>query len=137
VNDGEATSPEDGRASGYPVRVGRVYGPAGEGDGARVLVDRLWPRGLSRSAADLDDWCREVAPSADLRKWFGHDPARFTEFASRYRDELADEDRAAALAALAGLRRRHEQGPVTLLTATKTVEISHAVVLADILRSGC
>lgn len=118
---------------GYPVRIGRVYEPAGEDDGARVLVDRVWPRGLSREAAGLDDWCREVAPSNELRKWFGHDPDRFAEFARRYRDELADADRADALA---GLRRRHEQGPVTLLTATKAIDISQAAVLADILRSG-
>jgi uncharacterized protein YeaO (DUF488 family) len=119
--------------SGYPVRTGRVYDPAGEDDGARVLVDRLWPRGLSRAAAALDDWCREVAPSAELRTWFGHDPARFAEFARRYRDELADASRATALASL---RRRHEQGPVTLLTATKAIDISQAAVLADILLSG-
>jgi uncharacterized protein YeaO (DUF488 family) len=119
--------------SGYPVRTARVYDPAGEDDGARVLVDRLWPRGLSRSAAALDDWCREVAPSAELRTWFGHDPERFGEFARRYRDELADADRAAALASL---RQRHERGPVTLLTATKAIDISQAAVLADILRSG-
>lgn len=119
--------------SGYPVRVGRVYDPAGEDDGARILVDRLWPRGLSKQAAALDEWCREVAPTTELRTWFGHDPARFAEFASRYRDELTDADRAAALA---GLRRWHERGPVILLTATKAVDVSQAVVLADILRAG-
>jgi uncharacterized protein YeaO (DUF488 family) len=118
---------------GHLVRTGRVYDPASADDGARVLVDRLWPRGLSRAAAALDDWCREVAPSAELRTWFGHDPARFAEFVSRYHNELADADRAAALASL---RRWHEQGPVTLLTATKDTAISQAAVLADILRSG-
>lgn len=120
-------------ASGYPVRVGRVYDPVGEDDGARVLVDRLWPRGLSKQAAALDDWCRAVAPSPELRNWFGHDPARFAEFAERYRRELADPDRSAALDSL---RERHGQGPLTLLTATRAADISQAAVLADILRAG-
>lgn len=118
---------------GYPVLVGRVYDPVDESDSARVLVDRLWPRGLSKQAAALDDWCREVAPSPELRKWFGHDPARFAEFAERYRRELADADRAAALDSLRGW---HEQGPVTLLTAARAADISQATVLAGILRSG-
>lgn len=120
-------------ASTYPVRLGRVYDPVGEQDGARILVDRLWPRGLSKRAAMLDDWCRAVAPSTELRGWFGHDPARFTEFTERYRQELGEPERAAALGRL---REWHERGPVTLLTATKAVDISHATVLAGILRDG-
>ncbi|MGH3209114.1 MAG: DUF488 domain-containing protein [Trebonia sp.] len=118
-------------ASSYPVSVGRVYDPAGEQEGARILVDRLRPRGLSKAAAALDEWWREVAPSAELRGWFGHDPARFAEFTDRYRQELAEPERSAALGRL---RERHERGPVTLLTATKAVDISHATVLAGILR---
>ncbi|HKN39391.1 MAG TPA: DUF488 family protein [Acidimicrobiia bacterium] len=112
------------------VRVARVYDPPGPDDGARVLVDRLWPRGLRKDAAVLDDWCRDIAPSTELRKWYGHDPARFAEFAERYRAELDEPDRAAALAALRRLSR--EKG-LTLLTATKAPDISHAAVLADVI----
>ena len=120
-------------APSHPVFLGRVYDPAGEQGGARILVDRLWPRGLSKQAAALDEWCREVAPSAELRGWFGHDPARFAEFTDRYRQELAEPERAAALGRL---REWHERGPVLLLTATRDADISHAAVLAGILRAG-
>lgn len=116
----------------YPVRVGRVYDEAGPDHGARVLVDRLWPRGLSKQNADLDEWCRDVAPSPELRKWFGHDPERFAEFAERYREELTDAGRETALEHLRNLRQR---GPVTLLTATRDTSVSHVTVLADILRA--
>jgi uncharacterized protein YeaO (DUF488 family) len=116
------------------VRVARVYDPPGPDDGVRVLVDRLWPRGLAKEAAALDDWCREVAPSGELRSWYGHDPDRFEEFSSRYRAELDAPDRAAVLAAL---RERSDQGIVTLLTATKVLAISHATVLAQVIsRTG-
>jgi uncharacterized protein YeaO (DUF488 family) len=115
------------------VRVARVYDPPDDGGGARVLVDRVWPRGLRKEDAALDHWCRDVAPSAELRKWYGHDPARFTEFAERYRTELDDPDRAAALAAL---RRLSGQRPLTLLTATKDAELSQARVLADVLNEA-
>ena len=111
----------------------RVYDPPGADDGARVLVDRLWPRGLRKDAAALDHWCRDVAPSTELRTWYGHDPARFAEFTTRYRAELDDPDRAAAFAAL---RRLSRNGPLTLLTATKEPELSQARVLADVLRRG-
>jgi uncharacterized protein YeaO (DUF488 family) len=111
------------------VRVGRVYDPVGHEDGARVLVDRLWPRGLAREAAALDDWCKQVAPSSELRSWYGHDPGRFEEFAIRYRAELEEPERAVALSDLVELGGR--TSGVTLLTATKTLEISHATVLAE------
>jgi uncharacterized protein YeaO (DUF488 family) len=110
--------------------VARVYDPPGPDDGARVLVDRLWPRGLSKEAAALDDWCRQIAPSADLRTWYAHDPARFDEFAARYRAELDDDERAVALTAL---RDRCSREAVTLLTAAKAVKISQAAVLARVL----
>jgi len=116
--------------SGQEVRVRRVYDPPEADDGQRVLVDRLWPRGLSKERAQLDEWCKDIAPSADLRKWYGHDPDRYTEFARRYRDELDEPDRAAALARL---RERAARGPLTLLTATKRSDISEAAVLADLL----
>lgn len=108
----------------------RVYDPVGPDDGVRVLVDRVWPRGISKEAAALGHWCRDVAPSTELRRWYGHDPDRFAEFGARYRDELAEPGPAAALDALRGLAAR---GPLTLLTATKAVDISQAAVLAEIL----
>src|SRR6476620_11659602 len=73
------------------VRAKRAYDPAEDGDGYRILIDHVWPRGVSRARAKLDDWARELAPSNELRKWFDHDPARFAAFRSRYRDELADQ----------------------------------------------
>jgi uncharacterized protein YeaO (DUF488 family) len=117
------------------VRVGRVYDAPGDTDGARVLVDRLWPRGLSKQAAALTQWCREVAPSAELRRWYGHDPARCTEFQAAYRAELADGEQAAALASLREMRQRQAGAGqrLTLLTATKDPAISHAAVLAEML----
>lgn len=114
-----------------PVRARRVYDEPESEDGARVLVDRLWPRGVRRDALDLDDWNKDVAPSAELRTWFGHDPEKFTEFGSRYRDEL---DTAAGRAALDPLRALARSGPLTLLTATKDLEHSHAAVLAELFR---
>jgi uncharacterized protein YeaO (DUF488 family) len=113
------------------IRVKRVYEPADRTDGRRVLVDRVWPRGVSKQQAALTDWCKDIAPSTELRKWYGHDPAKFEEFAKRYRRELADRPEAAA--ALADLR--DDDGTVTLLTATHDVELSQARVLADLLNS--
>jgi uncharacterized protein YeaO (DUF488 family) len=112
------------------VLVARVYDPPAVDGGLRVLVDRLWPRGLSKSAAALDDWCRAVAPSTELRQWFGHEPARLAEFISRYKSELTDPDRASALVELKQLGRDHT---LTLLTATKDLNLSHAPVLARII----
>jgi uncharacterized protein YeaO (DUF488 family) len=112
------------------VRVARVYDEPGPEDGVRVLVDRLWPRGLRKELAELDSWCRQVAPSTELRVWYGHDPARYDEFAERYRKELAGDEQQAALRGLRGV-----DGAVTLLTATKSLDISHAAVLADVLRA--
>ena len=113
------------------VRVGRVYDERTAQDGTRVLVDRLWPRGLTTNRADLDEWCKQIAPSAPLRRWYGHDPDRFPEFARRYRLELDDPERAAHLQHLRELARRQT---LTLLTATRHVDTSEAAVLADLLR---
>jgi uncharacterized protein YeaO (DUF488 family) len=115
------------------VRVARAYEEPGADDGARVLVDRVWPRGLSKERAALDHWCRDVAPSTELRRWYGHDPERFADFGERYRRELCEPGPAAALAALRGLADR---GTLTLLTATKAVDISQAAVLREILSEG-
>jgi uncharacterized protein YeaO (DUF488 family) len=115
------------------VKVTRVYDPPDDADGVRVLVDRVWPRGLSKDRAHLDEWCKSVAPSTGLRKWYGHDPQRFVEFGRRYRAELAQPEPAAAVSHLRELARH---GPLTLLTATKSADISQAAVLADLLRHG-
>lgn len=113
------------------IRVRRAYDPPTPSDGRRVLVDRLWPRGLSKERARFDEWCKQVAPSTELRKWYDHDPAKYPEFAQRYRVELADPEHAEALAHLRELAAR---GPLTLITAAKRSDISEATVLADLLR---
>lgn len=115
------------------MRVRRVCQEPSERDGTRVLVDRVWPRGLSRQRARVDAWCKAVAPSTELRRWYGHRPERFAEFRRRYRDELRQPDQEAALARLRGLAR---DTPVTLLTATRDPDISQAAVLANLLRGG-
>jgi uncharacterized protein YeaO (DUF488 family) len=115
------------------VRLGRVYDERTAEDGTRVLVDRLWPRGLTKERADLDEWCKEIAPSAELRRWYGHDPDRFGEFARRYRKELDDPGR---VEALAHLRALAQQRTLTLLTATRHAGTSEAAVLADLLDAG-
>lgn len=113
------------------VTVRRVYEPPSKGDGARVLVDRIWPRGISKEAARLDEWCKGVAPSTELRKWYGHEPSRFEEFRHRYAQELHTDE---ATAALEHLREIAKRRSLTLLTATREVQISGAAVLADLLR---
>lgn len=113
------------------VNLKRVYEAADESDGYRVLVDRLWPRGVSRQAAQLDDWARDIAPSAELRVWFNHDPARFAEFRRRYLDELA-----AHTDELKRLRRIAQDGRLTLVYSAHDQEHNDAVVLAEVLRRG-
>jgi uncharacterized protein YeaO (DUF488 family) len=111
------------------IRIKRVYDASDKDDGTRVLVDRLWPRGLRKEEAALTLWLKEIAPSAELRNWFGHDPARWTEFGHRYRAELAGND--AAVARLTDLLKR---GPVALLYAAHDTAHNHALVLAVYLR---
>jgi uncharacterized protein YeaO (DUF488 family) len=113
------------------VRLRRIYDAPVDADGTRVLVDRVWPRGLSKDKAHIDEWCKQIAPSSELRTWYGHDPDKFEEFRRRYREELTDPERAEALAQL---RRRAADSTLTLLTATKAIEISQAAVLADAIR---
>lgn len=115
------------------VQVRRVYEETGSDDGTRVLIDRVWPRGLRKDAAELDEWVKDVAPSTELRKWFGHDSEKFAQFKARYHDEL---DTPAKRAALDHLRTLSEDNPLTLLTATKDVAHSHAAVLAELLRDS-
>ena len=114
------------------VRLRRVYDQPEPADGRRVLVDRLWPRGLSKSRAALDDWLQAVAPSDELRRWYGHQPDRFGDFRQRYQTELRGPAGSAAFARLQELAR---SGPVTLLTATRDLGHSQAAVLAELLRS--
>ncbi len=116
---------------GFDLRLKRAYEPAGPDDGFRVLIDRLWPRGVSRRRAKLDEWNRELAPSTELRQWFGHDSGRFEEFRRRYVEELSDRR-----PALAELRRRAREDRVTLVYAARDSEHNDAVVLAEVLRRG-
>lgn len=128
------TSRVNGAAvSTVTVKVGRVYDQATDEDGNRVLVDRLWPRGMSKSKADIGEWCKQVAPSTALRTWYRHDPQRFAEFRRRYRAELASGEQATALA---HLRKLATDGALTLLTASKDPLISAAAVLAELLQDG-
>ena len=109
----------------------RVYDPPGPGDGQRILVDRLWPRGLRREQARLNAWVRELAPSDELRRWYGHDPGRWEEFERRYRSELARPERQAALD---DLIERARGGRLTLLCAARDVEHGNAAVLLGVPR---
>jgi uncharacterized protein YeaO (DUF488 family) len=112
------------------IRVRRVYEDPGPDDGARVLVDRVWPRGLRKADAQLDEWAKDLAPSTALRVWYGHDPAKFSEFRQRYVTELSAPVPRSKLAEVQELAASR---PVTLLTATRDVGISQAAVLAELL----
>ena len=111
------------------LQLKRVYETPDATDGKRVLVDRLWPRGLRKDAVALDLWAKEVAPTPELRKWFGHDPARFEEFSARYRLELDENPAASAFAEQVATWLA--DSPVTLLFAAKDPAVNHAVVLRD------
>jgi uncharacterized protein YeaO (DUF488 family) len=118
-----------GKPHSSTILIRRVYDETTGDDGVRILIDRLWPRGLSKAVLKLDAWPRELSPSTELRKWYGHDPNRFAEFRRRYRDELAshaDE--------LAALRATIKGRAATLLTATRELDLSHAVVLREALQ---
>ncbi|HSW81303.1 MAG TPA: DUF488 domain-containing protein [Candidatus Saccharimonas sp.] len=110
------------------IQIKRIYEPAQKTDGYRVLVDRLWPRGVSRQKAALDEWLKEIAPSTELREWFDHKPERFAEFKKRYQAELADNP---ALQRLRGLAAKH--GTLTLLYAARDPDNNHAKVLVGYL----
>ncbi|MFC6446037.1 DUF488 domain-containing protein [Shinella zoogloeoides] len=109
------------------VRIKRVYDEPAADDGERILVDRLWPRGISKEKAAFDEWMKEVAPTSELRKWFDHRPERWDEFKERYRAELQDNP------AVEALRARIAAGKVTLLYGSRNREFNHAAVLADFL----
>jgi len=110
------------------IRLKRIYEHPSNEDGTRILVDRLWPRGITKKEAKLDQWNREITPSGRLRAWFGHDPKRWAEFSDRYRAELADKSNA-----LGELRQQAQEGPITLLYAAKDERHTHAIVLRNVL----
>jgi uncharacterized protein YeaO (DUF488 family) len=111
------------------VRVKRIYEKAARSDGVRVLVDRIWPRGVTKRHAALDDWLRELAPSTELRRWFGHDPRRWAEFRTRYRAELRSH-----APELDALRRRATRQRVTLVYSARDTQANQAVVLREAIR---
>jgi uncharacterized protein YeaO (DUF488 family) len=115
------------------VQIKRAYESASPRDGYRVLVDRLWPRGVRKTDLPLDAWLKDIAPSSELRRWFGHEPSRFDEFAARYRRELR---RSPAKEALAALRQRASEGPVTLVYAAHDETHNGAVVLRSALEGA-
>jgi uncharacterized protein YeaO (DUF488 family) len=120
-----------GKNQHMSVRLKRAYEPATPADGYRVLIDRLWPRGVSRERAKLDHWEKDLPPSSELRHWFGHDPSRFEEFRRRYIEELSGQR-----ARLTALRRLARDGTLTLVYSAHDTEHNDAVVLADVLRRG-
>jgi uncharacterized protein YeaO (DUF488 family) len=111
------------------IRCKRIYEPSAPDDGYRLLIDRMWPRGISRDRAALDEWARDLAPSDELRRWYGHAPERFEEFGRRYRAELV-----AHASELHALRRRARSGRLTIVFAARDSEHSNAAVLAEVLR---
>lgn len=113
------------------IRIKRIYDPAAASDGERVLIDRLWPRGFSHEQARIDEWARDLGPSTELRRWFGHQPELFEEFRRRYAAELAGKE-----TPLAELRRRAQAGTLTLVYSARDCEHNNAVVLAEVLRRG-
>ena len=113
------------------IRTKRIYAEPSADDGLRVLVDRLWPRGVSKEESNLDRWEKDLAPSNELRKWFGHDPARWEEFLRRYRAELTGKEEL-----LAELRQEATDGTVTLLYAAKDEEHNNAVALKRYIEEG-
>jgi uncharacterized protein YeaO (DUF488 family) len=114
------------RASSIAIK--RAYDRPSPQDGVRILIDRLWPRGLSKAKLKIDAWPRELTPSTDLRKWYGHEPERFSEFRRRYRAELAEHAKG-----LAALRATVKGRAATLITATREVDLSHAAVMREML----
>jgi len=110
------------------VALKRAYDPPDPAEGMRILVDRLWPRGLTKKAAAIDKWAKDIAPSTDLRKWYGHDPERWAEFRRRYKAELKDQREG-----LAELRALARNGPMTLIYAAHDSAHCHALVLRDVL----
>ena len=110
------------------LKIKRIYDPVSRDDGKRILVDRLWPRGVKKDKASIDEWLKDIAPSHELRKWFSHDLSKWHEFKDRYRKELKNK-----LEFIERLREETQRGKVTLLFSAKDVEHNNAVVLKEIL----
>ena len=123
--------PTNTRIAAAHVRLKRAYEAASADDGTRVLVDRLWPRGVSKDAAAIDLWLKDLAPSTELRQWFGHDPARWAEFQQRYAQEVRQHPQA-----FEQLRELARKGPVTLVYAARDETHNDAVVLRELLLGG-
>jgi len=115
-----------------PVQIKRIYEEKRKDDGIRVLVDRVWPRGVSKEDADLDEWIKQVGPSSDLRKWFSHDPEKFEAFKKKYKEELQSGDQKEALDKLKDITKKHDK-EITLLFASKEEKYNQAAVLKEIL----
>ena len=113
------------------VRIKRIYAPVAAGDGYRILVDRLWPRGVSKAEARIDLWMRDIAPSTALRRWFNHDPAKWEEFCERYRIELREQQ-----PLLDAVRQQAKEGPVTLVYAARDERFNQAVALQVLLKQS-
>jgi len=113
------------------IRIKRAYEDPAAEDGTRILVDRLWPRGLSKEKAKIDDWPKEIAPSDELRRWYGHDPEKWDEFCSRYFDELQDRPEQ-----VEKLREQARQGRVTFVFSSKEEKLNNAVALKEYLEGG-
>jgi uncharacterized protein YeaO (DUF488 family) len=113
------------------LQIKRVYEERSDSDGRRILVDRLWPRGVSRERAGIDGWMKELAPSDELRRWFGHDPSRWEEFRTRYRRELAEKEDL-----ISTLREMGRKETVTLIYAAKDTRHNNAEVLKDVIEQG-
>src|SRR5699024_2074613 len=133
ASEGSSSRMSEKKSTARHVTVRRIYDEAQKSDGTRILVDRVWPRGVSKDKAELDDWFKAVAPSSELRKWYSHDPEKFDELSRRYRKELEGDD---AAEALDELRDYAKKGTLTLLTASKRDDISQATVLAEILNGS-
>ena len=108
------------------VKIKRVYDPVSPGDGRRILVDRLWPRGIKKEDAAIDEWLKDIAPSNELRKWYSHDPAKWSEFKKRYKGELKDRT-----GIVDRLRQESKKRTITLLYSSKVTEINNAVALKE------
>ena len=113
------------------IRIKRIYDLSVKEDGYRVLVDRLWPRGIKKEAGAFDEWAKDLAPSPDLRKWFDHDPKHWTEFQKRYKAELKANE-----AVKTFIKAHADKKTITLLYAAKSEEYNHAIVLQDYLKAG-
>lgn len=112
----------------FPIKIKRIYDLPSADDGLRILVDRLWPRGISKDRAAIDFWCKEITPSPDLRKWFAHKPENFKKFAELYREELKSQKEM-----LKKVKQDSNKQPVTLLYAAKDPKINHAIILKKVI----